>query len=68
MRSLVAILMAALFSAVTFSASAADQGTQSTQPQKHAKKKKKSHPSGVQQGAPAAQGRGTPSGAPAGGG
>ncbi len=42
MRSLVAILMAALFSAVTFSAYAIDQGTQGNPPppQKHAKKKK----------------------------
>jgi hypothetical protein len=70
MRSLVAILVAALFSAVTLSAYAADesgQGSQSTQPKKHAKKKKKSQPSGVQQGAPAAEGRGTPGGAATGG-
>ena len=40
MRRLVAILVAALFSAVTFSAYAADQGTQSAPPAKHAKKKK----------------------------
>ena len=50
MRSLVAILAAAVFSAVTFSAYAADQNTQSTQPQKHAKKKK-SKPATVQQSA-----------------
>ena len=42
MRRLVAILVAALFSAVTFSAYAIDQGTQGNPPapQKHAKKKK----------------------------
>jgi hypothetical protein len=53
MRRLVAILMAALFSAVTFSAYAIDQGTQGNPPapQKHAKKKKKSHPPGVSQSA-----------------
>jgi len=68
MRSLVAILVAALFSAVTFSAYAIDQGTQGNPPppQKHAKKKK-SKAQGVQQGAPAAQGRGTPGGAATGG-
>jgi hypothetical protein len=40
MRRLVAILAAAVFSAVTFSVYAADQSTQGTQPQKPAKKKK----------------------------
>jgi hypothetical protein len=40
MRSLVAILIVTMFSVVTFSVYAADQSTQSTQPQKHAKKKK----------------------------
>jgi hypothetical protein len=50
MRRLVAILVAALFSAVTFSVYAADQSTQgTTQPQKPAKKKK--HKSGVSQSA-----------------
>ena len=67
MRRLVAILLAALFSAATVSVYAADDGTQSTQPQKHAKKKKKSKAQGVEQGAPAAQGRGTPSGSATGG-
>jgi hypothetical protein len=91
MRRLVAILVAALFSAVTFSVFAADQSTQGTQtqPQKHAKKKKSkpagvsqsanpmdksgqgaaqsSGTGGVQAGAPAAQGRGTPTGAAGGG-
>jgi len=44
MRRLVAILVAALFSTVTFAAYAADDSTQGTQPapQKQAKKKKKS--------------------------
>src|SRR5262245_15772990 len=93
MRRLVAVLMAALFSTITFAAYAADQDTQGTQPapQKQAKKKKKSQAptvqqsgnpmdqsgrgapqstgtGGVQQGAPAAQGRGDPTGAAAGGG
>ena len=90
MRRLVAILVAALFSAVTFSAYAADTTTQNAPPAKHAKKKKhkstgvqssanpmdksgqgaaqSSGTGGVQAGAPAAQGRGTPSGAAAAGG
>jgi hypothetical protein len=69
MRRLIPILVAALFSAVTFSAYAIDQGTQGNPPapQKHAKKKKKSKAPTVQQGAPAAEGRGTPGGAAAGG-
>jgi hypothetical protein len=52
MRRLVAILMAALFSVVTFSAYAIDQGTQGNPPapQKHAKKKK-SKPATVHQSA-----------------
>ena len=49
MRRLVAILMAALFSAVTVAAYAADQSTQ-PQTQKHAKKKKSKSPT-VQQSA-----------------
>jgi hypothetical protein len=46
MRRLLAILVAALFSAVTYSAYAADQSTQGTQPapQKHSKKKKQKSP------------------------
>ena len=53
MRRLVPALVAALFAAVTFSAYAADQSTQGTQPppQKHAKKKKKSQPADVQSSA-----------------
>jgi hypothetical protein len=86
MRRPIAILVAAVFSAVAFSAYAADTATPTTPPAKHAKKKKKStgvsqsaNPmdksgqgaaqasgtGGVQAGAPAAQGRGTPSGAAA---
>ena len=92
MRRPIAILVAAVFSAVAFSAYAIDQGTQGNPPapQKHAKKKKhkstgvsqsanpmdksgqggaqSSGTGGVQAGAPAAQGRGTPSGAAAAGG
>ncbi len=92
MRRLIPALVAALFAAVTFSAYAADQSTQGTQPppQKHAKKKKHKAPTvqqsanpmdksgqgasqstgtgAVQQGAPATEGRGTPTGAPAAGG
>ena len=72
MRRLIPILVAAMFSAVTFSAYAIDKGTQGNPPppqQKHAKKKKKAKPI-VQQGIPAEQGRDTPSGqvAPGGGG
>ena len=69
MRRLIPILVAAMFSAVTFSAYAIDKGTQGNPPppQKHAKKKKHKSPT-VQQGAPQAQGRGDPSGAAAGGG
>ena len=40
MRRLIAILVAALFSAVALSAYAADDATKSAPPQKHAKKKK----------------------------
>lgn len=40
MRRPIAILVAALFSAVAFSAYAADDATKSTPPAKHAKKKK----------------------------
>jgi len=70
MRRFIPALVAALFAAVTFSAYAIDQGTQGNPPppQKHAKKKKKAKAPPVQQGAPAAHGRGTPSGAPAAGG
>jgi len=90
MRRPIAILIAALFSAVAFSAYAADDATQTAPPAKHAKKKKhkssgvsqsanpmdksgqgaaqSSGTGGVQAGAPAAQGRGTPSGAAAAGG
>jgi len=70
MRRFIPALVAALFAAVTFSAYAIDQGTQGNPPapQKHAKKKKKAKAPTVQQGAPAAEGRGTPSGAPAAGG
>jgi hypothetical protein len=90
MRRLIAILVAGLFSAVVFSAYAADTATPTTPPAKHAKKKKhkssgvsqsanpmdksgqgtaqSSGTGGVQAGAPAAQGRGTPSGAAAAGG
>jgi hypothetical protein len=89
MRRLIAILVAALFSAVAFSAYAQDTST-THPPAKHAKKKKhkssgvsqsanpmdksgqgaaqSSGAGGVQAGAPAAQGRGTPSGAAAAGG
>ena len=88
MRRLIAILVAALFSAVAFSAYAQDAST-TQPPAKHAKKKKhksggvsqsanpmdksgqgaaqSSGTGGVQAGAPAAQGRGTPSGAAGGG-
>ena len=95
MRRFIPTLIAAVFAAVAFSAYAADEPSQTTQPppakQKHAKKKKKaktptvqqsgnpmdksgqgapqsSGTGGVQQGAPAAQGRGSPGGAPAPGG
>jgi hypothetical protein len=89
MRRLIAIMVAALFSAVAFSAYAQDAST-TQPPAKHAKKKKhkssgvsqsanpmdksgqgaaqSSGTGGVQAGAPAAQGRGTPSGATAAGG
>jgi hypothetical protein len=51
MRQLFLILLATLFAVVTFSAFAIDQGTQGNPPapQKHTKKKKKSHPLTVQQ-------------------
>jgi hypothetical protein len=93
MRKLFLILLATLFAAVTVSAFAIDQGTQGNPPapQKHTKKKKKSHPptvqqsgnpmdksgqgapqstgtGGLQQGSPAAAGRGTPTSAPSAGG
>jgi hypothetical protein len=60
----VAILIAALFSTVTFAAYAADEDTQGEQ--KEAMKKKSQSPP-VEQGAPAAEGRGDPTGAAAGG-
>jgi hypothetical protein len=60
----VAILIAALFSTVTTVAYAADQDTQGEQ--KEAMKKKYESPT-VEQGAPAAEGRGDPTGAAAGG-
>ena len=50
MRRLIAILVAALFSAVALSAYAADDATKSAPPQKHAKKKK-AKPAGVQSSA-----------------
>ena len=56
----VAILIAALFSTVTSLAYAADQDPQGEQKEAM---KKKSPP--VEQGAPAAEGRGDPTGAPA---
>jgi hypothetical protein len=58
----IAILIAALFSTVTSVAYAADQDTQGEQ--KEAMKKKYESPT-VEQGAPAAEGRGDPTGAPA---
>src|SRR4029077_11136002 len=60
----VAILIAALFSTVTSAAYAADQDTPGEQ--KEAMKKKYDSPT-VEQGAPAAEGRGDPTGAAAGG-
>jgi hypothetical protein len=51
MRRLIPALVAALFAAVTFSAYAADDSTQSAPPAKHAKKKKKSKSPGVGQSA-----------------
>ena len=60
----VAILIAALFSTVTSAAYAADEDTQGEQ--KEAMKKKSQSPT-VEQGAPAAEGRGDPTGAAAGG-
>ena len=60
----VAILIAALFSTVTTVAYTADQDTQGEQ--KEAMKKKSESPT-VEQGAPAAEGRGDPTGAAAGG-
>jgi len=92
MRRLIPTLVAALFAAVTFSAYAADDATQSAPPAKQSKSKKKkakaptvgqsanpmdksgqgaaqsSGTGGVQAGAPAAEGRGTPTGQPAAGG
>ncbi len=44
MRRLIPALVAALFAAVTFSAYAADDATQSTPPAKQAKKKKTKTP------------------------
>ena len=49
MRRLIPALVAALFSAVTFSAYAADDATQSAPPTKQQAKKKKSKPPTVQQ-------------------
>ena len=51
MRRLIPALVAALFAAVTFSAYAADDATQSAPPAKHAKKKKKSKSPAVGQSA-----------------
>jgi hypothetical protein len=59
-----AILIAALFSTVTSVAYAAEQDTQGEQ--KEAMKKKSDSPT-LEQGAPAAEGRGDPTGAAAGG-